>query len=138
MTVTEPVHLIARDFDRASLVSLRHEVGTCVAAGGLRDPDLYRFLIAINEITTNAVQHGGGGGRLELWRSDHHLSCRVSDQGPGMPDGNAQPVALPPANAVHGRGLWLARTGSTTFTIDSGTCGTTVTLTHVVTDPPAG
>ena len=126
------VDLLVRDFDLATLVALRHELQRELVGVGLGELPLYRFVVAVNEITTNAVQHGGGAGRLELWRSGDRLYCRITDRGPGIPAHRLVESARPPATALSGRGLWLARHGSTDLTVASDSGGTTVTLTHPV------
>ncbi|HEX6208624.1 MAG TPA: sensor histidine kinase [Actinomycetota bacterium] len=72
------------------------------------DPDAAVGLsIAVNEILTNALLHGGGDARLSLWREGASFVCQVEDEGPGIAD----PLAgyRPPAHRTGGRGLWLAR-----------------------------
>lgn len=123
------VVLIDRPFDATSLRTLRYEVERRTGANGLGELALHRFLVAVNEITTNAVQHGGGAGRLELWRLGDRLYCRVTDRGAGIPPGSlARTVGPPPPNALNGRGLWLARTWSATMDVMSGKAGTVITL----------
>ncbi|MEU8147493.1 ATP-binding protein [Nonomuraea sp. NPDC048901] len=56
-------------FDFGTLVLLRRLVERYAARHGLTGPDLYRFVVAVNEITTNAVRHGGERGRLSLWQA---------------------------------------------------------------------
>ncbi|QYC42503.1 hypothetical protein Nocox_24500 [Nonomuraea coxensis DSM 45129] len=119
-----PQALLAREFDRHTLVRLRHEVERACRGRGLTGLTLYRFVVAVNEITTNAVRHGGGHGRLSLWQQGRRLYCRVLDQGPG---GAAEP-RLPPPDHPRGRGLWLARNNVERFTLHSDTHGTTVVL----------
>ncbi|OJF14168.1 hypothetical protein BG844_11220 [Couchioplanes caeruleus subsp. caeruleus] len=118
---------MTRDFDLATLVALRHEVQQWAQRNGLTDLALYRFVVAVNEITTNAVRHGGGRGRIELWRAGDRLHCRVSDQGTGLPADRHRP-ARPGPQAVGGRGLWLASAGIDDLTIDTGRHGTKITL----------
>jgi anti-sigma regulatory factor (Ser/Thr protein kinase) len=124
------VDLLVRDFDRSTLVPLRHEVWRSAESSGLADLTLYRFVVAVNEIATNAVHHGGGAGRLELWRSGDLLHCRISDRGPGLPARYHRDAPRPPARAVNGRGLWLARHGVADFVVETGRHGTTITMTH--------
>ncbi|MFD1539432.1 ATP-binding protein [Nonomuraea guangzhouensis] len=116
------------DFDFGTLVMLRRLVNRYAARHGLAGPDLYRFVVAVNEITTNAVRHGGGGGRLSLWQADGRLYCRVTDSGPGLPrpyEHGHRPV---PPGSSSGRGLWLARQWVNRLTIESDSNGTSVTL----------
>jgi serine/threonine-protein kinase RsbW len=125
--VTTDTELLALAFDFDSLVQIRHTIERCCAAAGLVDHALYWFVVAINEITTNAVRHGGGRGWLRLWRENDRLSCRVSDRGPGIPAGQDGEVR-PSPYTLGGRGLWLARQGCETVTLDSGPKGSVVTL----------
>jgi anti-sigma regulatory factor (Ser/Thr protein kinase) len=125
MTASE--FLLAREFDATQLVALRHEATRIAEHHGLADPDRYRFVVAVNEITTNAVRHGGGRGRIELWRTGDHLYCRISDSGPGIPGTVLSNRARPPLDALSGRGLWMARQGCD-LSAQSDSAGTTVTL----------
>ena len=125
--MTTETELLAVAFDFDSLVHVRHAIERTCAAVGLVDQTLYWFVVAINEITTNAVRHGGGRGWLRLWRDDKRLRCRISDRGPGIPpdqDGGVRPSPY----TLGGRGLWLARQGCETVILDSGPQGAVVTL----------
>ena len=120
-------HLLTRDFDRDTLVPLRHDVARLAEHNGLTGLARYRFVVAVNEITTNAVRHGGGRGRIRIWRTGNLLHCQVSDHGPGLPATFRHHTARPPAHATTGRGLWLAQRRCH-LTTHSDTRGTTVTL----------
>ncbi|WP_430285336.1 ATP-binding protein, partial [Salmonella enterica] len=39
----------------------------------------------VHEVITNAVRHGGGAGRIRLWRDGPQLHCQVIDSGAGIP-----------------------------------------------------
>lgn len=119
--------LFTHDFDRDSLTALRHDVARLAEHHGLTGLTGYRFVVAVNEITTNAVRHGGGGGHIRVWRTGGQLYCQVSDRGPGLPGGLAGHTTRPPADATSGRGLWLAQRGCH-LTASSDRHGTTVTL----------
>lgn len=81
-------------------------------------------MVAVNELLTNAVRHGGGTGRLSLWQSDGSVVCEVSDSGGGLAEtpGTQRPAADQPG----GWGLWLARELTDTFAVTTGDRGTTV------------
>jgi anti-sigma regulatory factor (Ser/Thr protein kinase) len=127
MTELPKVELLARDFDYHSLVQVRHEIEHTCAAAGLTEHALYWFVVAVNEITTNAVRHGGGRGRLHLWREDNRLRCRVVDRGPGIPP-DRHGEKRPSPYTLGGRGLWLARQGCESVMLDTGPHGSVVTL----------
>jgi anti-sigma regulatory factor (Ser/Thr protein kinase) len=96
-------------FDRSSLVAVRKNVAACAAAQGLQDLPLSRFTVAVHEIVLNAVRHGGGRGRLRLWRTADTLHCLVSDDGPGIADRH-RGLRPQPSGAGAGQtsyGLWL-------------------------------
>jgi anti-sigma regulatory factor (Ser/Thr protein kinase) len=116
--------LLSRAFGLGDVTALRHSVSRHAAAAGLAGQRLQDFVLAVNELITNAVRHGGGRGHLRLWCRDGVIWGEVSDRGPGMPDPAPDGGRLPPTSAVGGRGLWLARRMSDTITIDTGPLGT--------------
>jgi anti-sigma regulatory factor (Ser/Thr protein kinase) len=118
---------LVRDFAQADLVVLRHDVEDFGAAHGLTDVALYRFVVAVNELTTNAVRHGGGAGRLELRCDGDVLRCRVIDDGPGLATDRPRTPASP--RALSGRGLWLAQRNTDSLDIESHPSGTSITVT---------
>jgi len=124
--------LLREAFDRSTISALRHAVASCAAAAGLDTDRLDDFVVAVNELLTNAVRHGGGGGRLTLWHVADRVVCEVSDDGPGLPHpGSAGPLdggarRRPEANRPGGWGLRLAEELTDDFTITTGPGGTTV------------
>ncbi|RSM48931.1 ATPase [Actinoplanes sp. ATCC 53533] len=121
-----PADLLTRQFGLDGLVTLRHDLERCAAQHGLAGLELYRFVVAVNELTTNAVRHGGGSGQLALWRTADRLHCRVTDRGKGLPAGRLP--HRPPPDAVGGRGLWLAHHSVEQLVIDSDGRGTSITV----------
>jgi serine/threonine-protein kinase RsbW len=118
--------LLSRAFGLRDVTALRHSVAEHAAAAGLAGQRLQDFVLAINEIITNAVRHGGGRGHLRLWCRDGVLWGEVTDRGPGMSESAPDGHRLPPASSVGGRGLWLARRLTDMITIDTGPRGTIV------------
>lgn len=99
--------LLKRHFTGENLPLVRAQVEDTAAAAGLGGVRLGEFTLAVSEIATNAVEHAGGQGRLELRRLPHELECRVTDSGPGFTP--AIPELLPGLTGTcPGRGLWLA------------------------------
>jgi anti-sigma regulatory factor (Ser/Thr protein kinase) len=119
-------------FTAAELSRLRRCLADVVRMAGLAEPRRSDFVLAVHEVTGNAVQHGGGRGRARLWYADGALRCRVTDDGPGLTD-QAIPATLPdPCSDADfdedGRGLWLARELSDRLYITGGSGGAIVTL----------
>ncbi|OLT14450.1 hypothetical protein BJF78_18975 [Pseudonocardia sp. CNS-139] len=88
-----------------------HEVRRAVEAA-LRPADYGHeraedIVLAVNEVATNAVEHGTPEARLSLWTGPDGLTCEIDDGGtlrdplPGL-------QAPHPAEA-RGRGVWIAR-----------------------------
>jgi serine/threonine-protein kinase RsbW len=119
----------SRHFTRTELRVLRGAVEELGRRHGLRDRARHRFVVAVHELAVNAVRHGGGAGRLEIWRVGDVMYGRVADAGPGMPAGVAERITVPPARSLNGRGLWLAGQNTDSMDIDSRPGGTTVTVT---------
>ncbi len=119
--------LLRRGFDRAGLYRLRVDVTACGHDLGLPEPDRHGFVVAAYEAAVNAVRHGGGRGRLHLWRHAAAVYCQVSDQGPGF-DATRAAVTVPPVEALHGRGLWLIHQLCPAVHIRSGADGTDIVM----------
>jgi anti-sigma regulatory factor (Ser/Thr protein kinase) len=81
--------LVAREAERAQLSAERRE-------------DL---VLAVDELASNSIMHGGGHGTLSVWRSDGAIACEVRDRGHIMdPRVGLQP---PAPEQLTGRGLWV-------------------------------
>jgi serine/threonine-protein kinase RsbW len=85
-------------------------------------------VVAVNELLTNAVRHGGGAGRVALWQQDDAVVCEVSDSGAGLTDSRPERAARPKADEPGGWGLWLAEELTDTFQLTTGNDGTTVRI----------
>ena len=124
--------LLYEPFDRGLIAAIRHSVAKLAEGAGLRHQRLDDFILAVNEIMTNAVRYAGGGGMLTLSQQDGQLQCTVSDDGPGIPPEWLRPGHTPPALALSGRGLWLARRLCDDVKIRTSPHGTTVLLAVVL------
>jgi anti-sigma regulatory factor (Ser/Thr protein kinase) len=65
------------------------------------------LVLAVDELTTNSVVHGGGQGTLLIWRRDEGILCEIRDQG-HISDPLAGQRPPTPEQAT-GRGLWVVR-----------------------------
>jgi anti-sigma regulatory factor (Ser/Thr protein kinase) len=91
----------------ASLIdAARRAVERHATRAGLPAQRREDLVLAVNELVTNSVRHGGGYGRLRLWSEGDAVVCEVRDRG-----GVTEPLAgrvrpTPPQQG--GYGLWLA------------------------------
>jgi serine/threonine-protein kinase RsbW len=115
-------------FELDSLLAVRRAVQQYASAAGFADLKLYYFVVAVNEIMTNAIHHGGGRGRLVMFRNGSTFQVEVVDEGPGIPPEMLGPSPRPAPDTLGGRGLWLARQLVDRLDIDTGGSGTKVTL----------
>jgi anti-sigma regulatory factor (Ser/Thr protein kinase) len=89
-----------------ALGALRRFVQRHAARAQLSAERTVDLLVAVNEIATNSVRHGGGRGRMLLWREPGALVCEVRDLGR-----IEQPLVgreRPRRGQVGGYGVWLA------------------------------
>ena len=93
-------------FDANSLAEVRDLVARWAQQAGLGGARAENLVLAVNEIATNSIRHGGGSGVLRMWEEDGVLLCQIEDQGriEAPLAGRLQPVLDEPG----GRGLWLA------------------------------
>ncbi len=113
---------------------MRHQVRRHCVDIGLTGDDLDDFVLAVHELVTNAVRHGGGNGRLQLHLLGDTLTCEVRDDGGGT--GMLRPH-LPAGDALGGRGLWLAQQLTAGLVVTAGPAGVSATVTVCVTPKPA-
>jgi serine/threonine-protein kinase RsbW len=117
--------LLSAGFDRSRVTSLRHAVASSASDAGLSGDRLEDFVVAVNELLTNAVRHGGGTGHVALWRTNGVVVCEVTDSGRGIPASRRR-SRRPASDQPGGRGLWLASELTDAMEVDSGSGGTAV------------
>ena len=101
-----PAHAAEVEVRLDALAGLRRFISAHAAAARLSAERTLDLLVAVNEIATNSVRHGGGRGLLRLWREPDALVCEVRDQ--GRIDKPLAGRERPQRAQVGGYGLWLA------------------------------
>ena len=127
--------LLSVSFTIAEVSTARHQVRRHAADAGLAGDDLDDFVLAVHELVTNAVRHGGGSGHLHLNRQDDTLTCEVRDDGGDT--GMLRPH-LPAGDIPGGRGLWLAQHLTAGLMITAGPAGVSATVTVCLTPAAIG
>ncbi|MEV6815135.1 ATP-binding protein [Micromonospora sp. NPDC051296] len=130
----EVTSLLSQPFTAQTVTPLRHLLAARIAAAGLSGEVAEDLVLAVHELVTNAVLHGGGRGRLDLFRRADLLVCEVTDHGPGSGD---LAVHLPATNTPGGRGLWLAHHLTGALTLTRRPDGMTATVTASLIAEPA-
>jgi anti-sigma regulatory factor (Ser/Thr protein kinase) len=101
-----PASVQELEFDALSLASLRQLVTARAVEAGLDESRMNDLVVAVNEVATNSVRHGGGSGVLRVWMGTRWLVCEIEDAGRiGDPlAGREEPTG----DQQSGRGLWIA------------------------------
>jgi anti-sigma regulatory factor (Ser/Thr protein kinase) len=106
LEATEPtLEMVDLDDMRA----LRRALNKVLADSTLSEDAAQDFVLAIDEVTANAAEHGVPPVDVKLWCTPERLLCAVTDRGTAFDD---PLVGYGPAHgdmAVGGMGLWLAR-----------------------------
>jgi anti-sigma regulatory factor (Ser/Thr protein kinase) len=92
-------------FTAHGLGAIRSLVAQQGARAGLAEITREDLVLAVNELVTNSVQYGGGGGTLRIWHEPDALVCEVRDRG-FIRDPLVGRLP-PPVDQYGGRGLWL-------------------------------
>jgi len=90
-----------------SVADLRAHLRNRATAEEWLPPDRVEVLVlALSELASNGIRHGGDSRELRVWVNSAAVVCEVTDDGPNAPG----PLAgyLPPVlGVVGGMGLWL-------------------------------
>lgn len=92
-------------FTSEELGSLRRFVSRGAADASLDTGRTEDLVLAVNELATNSLCHGGGGGTLRMWAEADTLLCEVHDRGHITEPlvGRNPPIG----KQLTGRGLWV-------------------------------
>ena len=99
---TDPDEMV---FTRDDLPLVRTFVSECAKRAGFGEDRVSDLVLAVNELATNSMRHGGGRGLLSVWQEDGTLLCEVTDRG-HIADPLAGRERVPDVHGG-GRGLWL-------------------------------
>jgi anti-sigma regulatory factor (Ser/Thr protein kinase) len=82
------------------------------------------LVLAVNELATNTIRHGGGRGVLRVWKTRSRLVCQIDDSGH-----IADPMAgrrVPRPDVAGGVGLWTVNQLCELVEVRSTQAGTTI------------
>jgi anti-sigma regulatory factor (Ser/Thr protein kinase) len=113
---------------------VRHFVADRAHAGGMGGERMEGFVLAIDEVVTNSLCHGGGSGQLKIWSEDRSIVAEVSDT--GVISEQLVGRIRPEVARSDGRGLWIANHFCDLVQIRSSAAGTTVRC-HIAASEPA-
>ena len=100
-----PAHAPQLTFDMSSLDAARGFVAVCAAEAGLTRPRRDDLVLAVNELASNSILHGGGGGVLRAWAEPTTFVAEIRDR--GRIDAPLAGRQTPAAGQIGGHGLWL-------------------------------
>lgn len=113
-------------FGTAELSALRRLVEDWGAGAALARGQIESLVLAVNEVATNSVRHGGGAGLLRVWRDPGGLVCEIRDR--GRFEAPLVGRVRPGSAQLGGRGLWIANQTCDLVQIRSGAEGSVVRL----------
>jgi anti-sigma regulatory factor (Ser/Thr protein kinase) len=113
-------------FNGMGLRPVRRLVSTEAARAGFTSAPIADLVMAVGEVATNSIQHGGGAGTLRIWRDGDVLVCEIRDR--GHFDDPLADRRRPASRQDGGRGLWLVNQLCDLVQVRSFTTGTTVRL----------
>ena len=103
---------------------VRRFVGDRAASGAIDSDRADGLVLAVDELVTNSLRHGGGSGVLRTWHEGDDVVCEVSDGGT-----ISDPLVgriRPSFDVPGGRGLWIANHFCDLLQIRSSSDGTVV------------
>lgn len=120
------------NFQVADLREVRRLASEQAELAGIGEQRTADLVLALSEVATNSVLHGGGEGALAIWNEDGALVCDVRDT--GRINDPLVGRARPSSSQIGSRGLWIANQLCDLLQIRSGKTGTQVRLRMEVED----
>ncbi|MGV9280094.1 anti-sigma factor RsbA family regulatory protein [Streptomyces sp. NPDC003730] len=122
--LTGPPDADVLGFAAAELPDVRHFAVARAASLGLTGQRLQDLELAVAELTTNSVVHGGGDGTLAVWTEAGQVVCEVRDAGRLTdPLAGRRP---PERGQIGGRGLLLVHHVADLVRMHTSDAGTTI------------
>jgi anti-sigma regulatory factor (Ser/Thr protein kinase) len=118
------------NFGIEDLGTLRSVVAAKARSAGVADHRVSELVVAVNEVATNSVLHGGGHGTMVVWSNGGTVHCEISD--PGIMTDPLVGRGRAASQDESGRGLWLAHQLCDLVQVRSTSSGTVVRM-HVQT-----
>lgn len=122
-----PGHAATRRFVLADLRDIRDHVRWHGELAGFSRERMADLVLAVTEMATNSIRHGGGAGTLDVWLDGDAVLCQTRDAG-RIADpmvGRRRPTLDQPS----GRGVWILHQICDLVQIRSSADGTTVRVT---------
>ena len=113
-------------FQAVTLAALRRLLLRRAELAGCSSEGAEDLVMAVNEVATNSVVHGGGGGILRMWSEGDALVCEVGDR--GFIDDPLIGQEPPEPSRGDRCGLWLANQLCDLVQVRSSAGGSTVRL----------
>ena len=113
-------------FTLVELPEMRTLVAEVAARAGVDPGRAADLVLAVNEISSNSIEHGPGHGLLRLWTGADGVTAEVAD--PGAASMPFPGMAAPETTGIRGRGLWLASELCDVMQVWSDAGGTVVRL----------
>lgn len=114
------------DYDAETMNALRRVIVRRARSSGLDDARADDLVLAVNEMATNSIRHGGGRGTLLIWEEPDRLLCEVRDAGHIR-----EPLVgrvRPTPEQIGGFGVWLANQVCDLVQINSTVAGSAIRL----------
>jgi anti-sigma regulatory factor (Ser/Thr protein kinase) len=92
-------------FDVSALDAVRGFVAVCAAEAGMSRTRRDDLVLAVNELASNSILHGGGGGVLRAWSEPSAFVVEIRDR--GRIDAPLAGREAPASGQIGGHGLWL-------------------------------
>lgn len=114
------------DFTAESLAPVRASLSEIGRRLGLSEERADDLMLAVSEVITNSVVHGGGGGSVLAWATPQSVVCEV--RGPGLIGDPLVGRHRPAGMQVSGFGMWIVTQLCDLVQVRSGAGRTTIRM----------